>query len=210
MRTSATSDPRDHTKDKHADKVREQRTVVVKGLGKHVTMSAVCAHLEQAGSLGEVQRVRSTAFVTFTTQRQASWAVERLNNLDLQGVSLQVFLLGGPGWAGQSMADSEIGVSSAPPPLPASTPAAAASVPEPSKVAMTHVKVSLDSAKRRGTGGTDDTDDELKTGMGFTGGTPHSTWLHATMLIHNHLLLFHQLLLLLSPFLLLSPPHDTV
>ena len=77
-------EPRDHTKDKHAEKVLEERTVVVKGLGKHVTMSAVCAHLEQAGSIEEAKRVRKTAFVSFTTPRQAAWAVERLNNLGLQ------------------------------------------------------------------------------------------------------------------------------
>jgi len=77
-------EPRDHTKDKHAEKVLEERTVVVKGLGKHVTMSALCAHLEQAGSIEEAKRVRKTAFVSFTTPRQAAWAVERLNNLGLQ------------------------------------------------------------------------------------------------------------------------------
>ena len=94
------SEARSHTKDKHAEKVLEQRTVVVKGVGKHVAMSAICAHLEQAGSIAEVTRVRSTAFVSFTTPRQATWAVDRLNNLELQSQPLQVFLLGGPGWSG--------------------------------------------------------------------------------------------------------------
>ena len=93
---------RDHTRELHAQKVAEQRTCVVKGLGKHVATSAVCAFMEPAGSVQEVQRVRKTAFVTFTTARQAAWAVERLNNQPLQGLPLQVFLLGGPGWAGPS------------------------------------------------------------------------------------------------------------
>ncbi len=88
----------------HAQKVAEQRTCVVKGLGKHVATSAVCAFMEPAGSVQEVQRVRKAAFVTFTTARQAAWAVERLNNQPLQGLPLQVFLLGGPGWAGPSSA----------------------------------------------------------------------------------------------------------
>jgi hypothetical protein len=88
---------RDHTRELHALKLQEQRTCVVKGLGKHVPTSAVCSFMEPAGSIQEVQRVRKTAFVTFNTPRQAAWAVERLNNLPLQGTPLLVFLLGGPG-----------------------------------------------------------------------------------------------------------------
>ena len=91
---------RDHTRELHALKLQEQRTCVVKGLGKHVPTSAVCAFMEPAGRIQEVQRVRKTAFVTFNTARQAAWAVARLNNLLLQGMPLQVFLLGGPGWEG--------------------------------------------------------------------------------------------------------------
>jgi hypothetical protein len=188
----AASDPREHTKGQHAEKVREQRTVVVKGLGKHVSMSAVCGHMEAAGSIAEVQRVRTTAFVTFTTQRQAAWAVERLNNLELQSSSLQVFLLGGPGWAGPSAVDTAMRVFSDRPPLPAATAAAAppptsASVPAPapSKVAASHIQVSLDSAKRRATAGEEDGDDgidePITPGVGFSGGNALSTCVHTTV-----------------------------
>ena len=68
---------RDHTRELHALKLQEQRTCVVKGLGKHVPTSAVCAFMEPAGRIQEVQRVRKTAFVTFNTARQAAWAVAR-------------------------------------------------------------------------------------------------------------------------------------
>ena len=98
----AKGSPREHTRSAHASKVAERRTVVLKGLDKHVAMSAVCCVLENAGSLSEVQRVRKTAFATFTTAAQAACAVERLNNFQMQGKLLQVFLLGGPGWAGPS------------------------------------------------------------------------------------------------------------
>ena len=61
------SSPREHTRSAHASKVAERRTVVLKGLDKHVAMSSVCRVLENAGSLSEVQRVRKTAFATFSS-----------------------------------------------------------------------------------------------------------------------------------------------
>ena len=102
------SSPREHTRSAHASKVAERRTVVLKGLDKHVAMSSVCRVLENAGSLSEVQRVRKTAFATFSTAAQAACAVERLNNCQMQGKQLQVFLLGGPGWAGPSSSPTAI------------------------------------------------------------------------------------------------------
>ena len=97
------SEARAHTKQLFADKVSEQRTVVIKGLGKHMLLSALCTHLEPAGSIEEVKRVRKTAFVTYSTAAQAALAIERLNNRELQGQPLQIFLLGGPGWEPPSM-----------------------------------------------------------------------------------------------------------
>jgi len=96
------------------DKIREKRTVVVKGLGEHVATSAICAHMEKAGSVTAVERSSCTVFVSFTTQTQAAWAVERLNNLSLEHQSqpLQVFLLGEPGWSGPGV-HREVGVESA-------------------------------------------------------------------------------------------------
>lgn len=49
-------EPRDFTREAHAHKVAAQRTVVVKGLGKHVPTSTVCVHLERGGSVDFLPR----------------------------------------------------------------------------------------------------------------------------------------------------------
>jgi len=137
---------RSFTREHSQEKITQGRTVVARPFEKLSPSSSICSFFEACGSVTELQRVRKMAFVTYHNKEQAQLALERLHNTELQGVRIQIHLLGGH--VGMDEKESKTAISNSSSSLnnPSSN---VSSTPETKHLAPTSSTTALTSEKAR-------------------------------------------------------------